>query len=162
MSEAVVLNAYPNGDTDSRVSLLTKRFGKLVAKVKSAKKITSKLAGHLQPGDLSRVRLVEKGGLQAADALKISRLNASLLDLYLLDRMLHEAEPDPELWQVVTGKWDWSRILRILGWDPVEAVCSTCGNKPEYFYPENQDFFCRQCALMRDLKLKPDEVISLT
>ncbi|MEK7212689.1 MAG: recombination protein O N-terminal domain-containing protein, partial [Patescibacteria group bacterium] len=47
LSEAVVLDAVPNGDLDLRVHLFTKKFGKLTAKVKSARKITSKLAGHL-------------------------------------------------------------------------------------------------------------------
>lgn len=170
LSEAVVLNAYPNGDMDLRVSLFTRKFGKLVAKVKSAKKITSKLAGHLQPGDLSRVRLVEKGGLQAVDALKSSRLGTAPLNLYFLDRVLHEAEPDPELWQVVAGSpdagvgagLDWRRILKILGWDPAEAFCRACRGQANYFYPRDQEFFCAAClpaGRHGASKMSPDEII---
>lgn len=167
ISEAVVLGAYPNGDMDLRVSLFTKRFGKLVAKAKSARKITSKLAGHLQSGNLVQVRLVEKGGLpgqaslQVVDALKNSRLAASLPDLYFLDRLLAEAEPDLELWQAITVEpWGWRRILRILGWDPAEASCRKCGKKPEYFYPKDQEFFCGNCV--RISKIAQDEVIFLS
>lgn len=160
MSEAVVLGVEPNGDMDLRVSLFTKKFGKLTAKAKSARKITSKLAGHLQPGNVVQARLVEKGGLQAVDALKSSRLGASPHQLFFLDRLLAETEPDLELWQAVAdGKWDWRRILRILGWDPAEAVCRSCGKRPEYFFPDGQEFFCGECV--RGSKLKPDEVILL-
>ncbi len=161
LSEAVVLGVYPNGDMDSRISLFTKKFGKLTAKAKSARKITSKLAGHLQPGNVVQARLVEKGGLQAVDALKSSRLDAPLSNLFFLDRLLAETEPDLELWQAVTdGKWDWRRILRILGWDAAEASCGICGKKPECFYPEQQEFFCRSCAGIS--KTDPDEVIFLS
>lgn len=158
LSEAVVLGVYPNGDMDLRVPLFTKKFGKLIAKAKSARKITSKLAGHLQVGNIVRVRLVEKGGLQAVDALKSLRLNAPPYNFCFLDRLLAEMEPDLELWQAITeDSWNWRRILRILGWDPAEAVCRKCRKPPAYFYLKDQDFFCRDCAL----KFKSDEIILL-
>lgn len=156
LSEAVVLGIYPNGDMDARISLFTKKFGKLVAKAKSVKKINSKLAGHLQPGNLVRVRLVEKNGLQAADALKSSRLNIKPMDLYFLNNLLPEAEPDLELWQAITGGlWSWREILRIFGWDPREASCRLCRKPPAYFHIGDQEFLCSNCAS----KFKPDDII---
>lgn len=158
LSEAIVLNVQPNGDMDLQVSLFTKKFGKLIAKAKSARKITSKLAGHLQPGNLARVRLIEKGGLQAVDVLKDSQIGVPLSDLYFLDRLLAEAEPDLGLWHIIAGgKWSWRKILKILGWDPAEAVCRTCRKQPAYFYPKDQEFFCVDCAS----KLSRDGLISV-
>jgi len=157
LSEAVVLNSYPAGDLDLRLSVFTKRFGKLTAKVKSARKITSKLAGHLQPGDLVRIRLVEKGGLQAVDALKQGRIEVPPPDLALLDRILHEGGQELRLWQMLAdGAFSWPEALHILGWDPAEASCVLCGRRhPEVFRPRDQEFFCGNCAL----KLGRDEII---
>jgi recombinational DNA repair protein (RecF pathway) len=176
LSEALVLAVYPNGDRDWRVSLFTKKFGKLVAKAKSARKITSKLAGHIQPGNIIRARLVEKGGLQVVDALKSFRLCVLPSDLYFLDRLVAEAEPDLELWQALAGRpnsavrgsaWvriDWRKILKILGWDPAAAVCRVrlqsgqeCRKPPAYFYLRDQEFFCKGCSL----KFNAGELISL-
>jgi len=108
VTEAVVLDTVPSAELDVRVSLFTKKFGKLVARAKSVKKITSKLAGHLEPGNIIKIRLVEKKGLQLVDALKEREVQSlsnsrelesdegghtmSPPDLYLLNQILHEAE----------------------------------------------------------------------
>lgn len=148
LSEAVVLTKEPNGDLDNRISLFTKKFGKLVAKAKSARRITSKLSPHLEPGNLSVVRLVEKNGLQVVDALKSERLNISPADLYNLNLVLSEAEPDQRLWhELRQEKLIWPRILAYLGWDPEEAHCEKCGRRPvSHFRVQSQEFFCGSCA----------------
>jgi recombinational DNA repair protein (RecF pathway) len=148
VSDAVVLHTEPNGDMDIRVSLFTRRFGKLTAKAKSARKITSKLAGHLQPGNLVEARIVEKSGLQIVDALKITALPFRFPDLVRLNQLLVEAEADPELWRLfLAPRPDWERFLRVLGWDPREAKCETCGGACAAFHFGQQRFFCAQCAL---------------
>ena len=159
LTDAVVLNSEPNGDLDSRVSLFTKQFGKLTAKAKSARKITSKLSGHLQPGNLAQARLVEKNGLQIVDALKQKALHIALTDLYFLDRLLAETEPDLKLWQILIGeKFDWSEIFKLLGWDPKEARCAGCNAAaPSFFYVRDQEFFCKSCAA----NLSKDDIIHL-
>ena len=157
VGEAVVLSNDPNGDLDSRVSLFTKEYGKLSAKVKSARKVTSKLAGHLQPGNVVRARLIEKHGLQVADALKQSVLNVPLPDLFRLNGLLADEQPEQEMWELlIGGQWSWSKILRVLGWDPAEARCHTCGKAaPAFFDPKGQDFFFSECAS----KLRGGEVL---
>jgi recombinational DNA repair protein (RecF pathway) len=159
VGEAVVLSSDPNGDLDSRVALFTKEHGKLTAKAKSARKVTSKLAGHLQPGNVVRVRLVEKHGLQVADALKQSVLGVSPPDLFRLNALLGEAQPEQQLWELlVNGQWSWSKVLRVLGWDPAGAQCRGCGKaSPSFFSPATQDFFCDACAS----KTRPGEVFSI-
>jgi recombinational DNA repair protein (RecF pathway) len=182
-TEAIVLEMYPSGDYDARYSLFTKKFGKLIARAKSVKKITSKLAGHLQIGNRVRARLIEKKGLQVVDALKQSALGIGLSDLYFLDRVLHEAEPDHELWELLTGgDFNWRTGLKILGWDPAHAECAGCAGKSKLdsrihlrmklrtdtvrgndigkiavFHIRTQEFYCSGCAS----KVRRNEVILL-
>jgi len=158
-SEAVVLDKEPFGEMDVKVSLFTKKFGKIVARAKSARKITSKLSAHLEPGGLVKVRLVEKNGFQAVDALKIAKINISLFNLFLLNKVLAEMEPDFSIWQIlVSNDFNWRKILKILGWDPKEAVCSKCGkSRTAAFNFLNQEFFCQMCAS----QFSSDELISI-
>ena len=157
VSDAIVLNAEPNGDLDVRFSLFTKQFGKLKAKAKSARKITSKLSPHLQAGNLVRVRIVEKNGLQVVDALKQSSIGISPPTLYFLDQIVAEGVPEPAVWQeCLLGSFRWPEILRILGWDPEGASCGACGSaNPDLFHVRTQEFFCAGCSL----KIPQDEVI---
>lgn len=145
--EAIVLRRESHGEADSRISLFMKRYGRLTAKAKSARKITSKLSAHLEPGMVSEVRLVEKNDLHIVDALKTARLSVALPDLYFLDRLLGEADPDPALWQMVrSGSFSWDSVLKVLGWDPSEAACGACNGLPAAFHIGKQDFFCTSCA----------------
>ena len=144
LSDAVVLAREPRGDADIRLTLFTQKFGKLSAKVKSARKITSKLSPHLTEGNLAKVRVVEHGGLQLVDALKISRLSFSPQELRSLYEVLPDAEPDQRIWSEITsGNLKWNTILRYLGWDPAQAECVVCGNKPKTFKIPTQEFLCQ-------------------
>ena len=157
LSEAVVLNKEPNGDLDARVSLFTKKFGKLVAKAKSVKRIVSKLSAHLEPGNLIDARIVEKNGLQVVDALKKSRLPINPSHLYFLDCLLPEGEAEPHIWaMLLSGDFSWPSILKILGWDPKTASCAGCNSKQvSAFDIRSQEFFCHSCSL----KLSQDELL---
>ena len=148
-TKALVLDQKNAGEYDKRIILFTEEMGKVSAKAKSARKITSKLSGHLQPGNLVQARLVEKNGLQIVDALKISKLDFELADLYSLDNILADNEPDPRLWHLLSaGKFNWPQILTILGWDPREAICHLCSaGEPAAFSIFGQEFFCAPCSL---------------
>ena len=63
VTEAIVLDKEDVGEQDSRVFLYTKDFGKIGAKATSLRKITSKLAAHLEPLNYATVRLVSRGNL---------------------------------------------------------------------------------------------------
>ena len=59
-------------EIDAQIVLYTRDFGKVLAKAKSARKMTSKLNGHLQPLNFINARLIEKtpvGRFQVVDAL---------------------------------------------------------------------------------------------
>ena len=71
-TEALVLDKEDSGDLDARIILYTEDLGKITAKAKSVKRITSKLNGHLEPLNFIQVRLVEKNGFQIVDALTIA------------------------------------------------------------------------------------------
>ena len=159
VADAIVLNREPNGDLDCRFSLFTKTLGKFVVKAKSVRKITSKLSGHLNVGSLSGVRIIEKNGLQVVDALQKSRLNFRPIDLYFLDRLLPEAEPEPALWHELTnGSFSWRRALKVLGWDPNGVSCYLCnGRGITVFDLASQDFLCQKCSL----SMAPDRLIYL-
>ncbi len=147
ITEALVLDREPVGELDFRISFFTRKFGKLVAKAKSARKVTSKLSGHLLPGNLADIRLVEKNGLQVVDALKKWTAAAAAPDLSFLNKILAEGEPETALWnKLSSGGFNWPEALKILGWDPEFAVCSVCARpRPEAFNIGGQEFFCRNC-----------------
>jgi recombinational DNA repair protein (RecF pathway) len=156
VTDAIVLLKQPSGEQDGRYSFFTKRFGKIIGRAKSSRKITSKLASHLEPGNLLKVRFIEQKGMQVVDALKTARTEIPLHDLELLNSLLSEMDVDEALWgQIAYRQFSWSGILRILGWDPEEAVCAHCGKKEAaYFYIPRQEFFCSDCVS----KLKADAV----
>ncbi len=157
-SEAVVLDAVPAGESDTRFFLYTKRFGRIVARAKSARKITSKLTPHLQVGDVADVRVVEKNGLRVADALKIRRLSHGPGDLSALNRLLHDAERDDGLWSVLRdAAYNWRAVLTLLGWDPERAVCARCRKAGTAFLIGTQEFVCATHAS----KLPPGTVVSI-
>ena len=148
LSEAIVLSKEPNGDLDSRVSLFTKKFGKIKAKAKSARRITSKLSAHLEPGNLIHARMIEKNGLQVVDALKRSAIPVSSPKLFALDGLLAEFEPDFHLWRMLEhGPFRWADVLAILGWDPRGAHCALCERPPvSHFDARSQTLLCEACA----------------
>jgi recombinational DNA repair protein (RecF pathway) len=159
VTDAIILRKDPLGDLDGRYMLFTKRFGKIVGKAKSSRRITSKLAPHLEPGIVAKVRFVEAKGTQIIDALKSQRLGVLLNDLHLLNQLLPDGEPEAELWEMLVGdRFAWPEVLAILGWDPENAQCAVCNARPpEYFYIPRQEFYCVRCAS----KVRRDAVISI-
>jgi recombinational DNA repair protein (RecF pathway) len=162
LTKAVVLQKDLRNDADARYSFFTERFGKIAARAKSSRKIVSKLAGHLEPGTLASVRIIEIHGAQVVDALKISRVGIPLAELSKLNNLLGEWEPEPALWAElasagadadgsvaysVPNHFSWARALAVLGWDPEGAECVLCGTSPaRYFHLPRQEFICARCA----------------
>jgi recombinational DNA repair protein (RecF pathway) len=164
VTNAIVLRKYPQGDLDGRYTLFTERFGKLTGKAKSSRKITSKLAPHLEPGTLLKARFIEAHGTQIIDALKDGVIALPLLDMHFLSMLLPEGQPEPELWHELTeeGQFSWRNTLAILGWDPEGAICITCNARPgKHFYVPRQEFFCDTCVKKLPSKLRQSAVLSL-
>jgi recombinational DNA repair protein (RecF pathway) len=154
---AIILDVEDRDDLDRMITLYTKDFGRLKARAKSVKKITSKLAGHLMPGNIVSIRLIERGeggSFQVLDALsdrppKISPELMKFIDI--LNRASPLGLPDLGLWyeaERAISRGDFSptryrRILMGLGIDVDSAVCAECGSsRIAYFVPGDVTFLC--------------------
>lgn len=149
-TEAFVFNNKTSKEIDAVVSLYTRDFGKVIAKVKSARKITSKLNGHLQPLNFVNARLIEKNflldgrqGFQIVDALSVDGAyfkksfeeSEKLLNIAeFINEMTFELHQDLRLWQAIKKifsvdlagleeKIIYRGLLKILGFDPEHASC---------------------------------------
>jgi|YNPMSStandDraft_1061717.scaffolds.fasta_scaffold32258_3 recombinational DNA repair protein (RecF pathway) len=160
ISEGIILELEPI-DEDLRVSIFTPFYGKITAKAKSARKITSKLRGHIEPGNLILCRIVSNKNFQLVDALKQKKLNLNPTNLSFLNKILAELQPEENLYfELKREKFDWNYILKILGWDPQEAKCHNCGAKnPRFFDINFQQFYCQKCVL--SLKIPKNELLYL-
>lgn len=146
VTPAIILKREPVGEYDERISFFSRRLGKMTARTISSRKILSKLSAHLEPGNLSILRLVEKNDLSIVDALKEKNLAWQLSNIRHLNNLLGENESDLALWQTLVSAPSWKKILKILGWDPQEAVCDECESiNPRYFSTTTQRFFCHRC-----------------
>jgi recombinational DNA repair protein (RecF pathway) len=148
VTDAIVLRKDPRGDLDGRYTLFTKRFGRIAGRATSSRKITSKLAPHLEPGTVTKIRFVEAKGTQLVDALKSARVTLAIAELAAIAELTPEGMPEPELWNMlVSGAFSWRAALATLGWDPAHARCATCAGAPaNYFYVPRQEFYCRRHA----------------
>jgi len=174
-TEAIVLKKEDLGEHDSRVFLYTKDLGRIAAKATSSRKITSKLASHLEPLGHVNVRLVSKKdvfdsrGFQLVDALIIENYGSrseggdSLRQLLKVGDLLAvsapEGIPDLELWDFLNKVLAESlglsvkEMLKFLGFDSQFSSCEFClKTSPEYFYPIGNLFVCRHCSHSRSSK----------
>lgn len=156
VTDAIVLDKNDAGDYDSRVFLYTKELGKITARVKSVRKITSKLAGHIEPLSVISARIIDKNGPQLVDALKSGRMPKSqnlLKILLLVKELAAEGQKDITLWNFLEKTMNngfevknMAEVLSLLGFDPTFAKCSRCkAGKPQKFSVSETAFFCKNC-----------------
>jgi len=148
VTESVVLDKEIKGERDLKVVLFSEALGRVSATVTSGQKITSKLSGHLLPMKFALVRLIEKNTFHVADALEIRsypRLNLSILKL--VQSLVSDREPEYRLWESLkSGADDGHEILRILGYDPLLALCGSCESEPpRAFSFRDLMYYCRAC-----------------
>ena len=151
---ALVLARYPSSEKDLSVTLFTRDLGKISAKAISAQKMTSKLAGHLDVGFVSSVRIVEQNTVRVVDALRVDKKDFSLGDLLMLDRILPLDIPELSLWKLLrhAEMFPWKETLKILGWDPTNATCSNNHtSRVLFFHIESSSFLCDACVEKRRL-----------
>lgn len=164
-TEAIVLGKKEIGDFDGLIFLYTKDLGMVAAKAQGIRKITSKLAGHLEPLNFVRARLIEKNGFRIADALATKQRKQTRASIENFSKLLNllqfiketafELQPDPYFWReirkVLISDFDekitYRNLLKILGFDTKFASCHNCGSKAvDCFYKTDQIFFCKKCS----------------
>jgi len=159
VTQAVVLEKELWREQDGVIYFFTEELGLVMARAMGVKKITSKLGGHLEPGDLVTVRLVEGKGTWVADALKERRLEVSLGVLRVVRFLASLWQRDDEVFEkLLVGKSEEKEFLAHFGFDDKFSQCYICGyKKPDYFELKNHNFICRTC--WPSLKLAVDRVI---
>lgn len=156
-TRALVLDVDRTGEADARVVLFTEHLGKITARARSLFKPLSKLAAHVQPLTLTRVRLVEKNGVQLVDAMTeqrfitgstpIVRARELLGVARLINELTHTHQPDSTLWSLIDRGALMSReLLRVLGFDPEHATCRVCRRgHPQHFILADSSYVCQRC-----------------
>ncbi len=167
-SKALVLDQENSGEFDKSIYLYTEELGKIIAKAKSVRKITSKLSSHLQPLNFARVRLVEKNGFQVVDALAYQRIKKSkeaLVIAQFIKDMTFELQTDTKFWLAIKKTFQdleknkkifYKPLLETLGFAADFARCNVCNSKKvTHFSKTEQVFLCNICAL----KVLKDELV---
>lgn len=164
-TEAVVLDKEPIGDLDALIFLYTPEQGKIVARAKSVRKITSKLASALEPATLVSARILGIPSRQIVDAISLNRHSnwrgeaESLRELTnfltFIKEIAAEGEADTSVWQILREVLEkkphslrgyYHEILRISGFDTRNAKCENCRmTSPDYFVPRESVFVCKRC-----------------
>jgi DNA repair protein RecO (recombination protein O) len=118
-SPALILQRRPYRENDSLVTAYTLNFGKLALVARGAKKLQSKLAGHLEPLTRADLMIIAGRGFDyvgaAAGADTYPGIRADLNKLYyagralgLFDRLVKESQADGRLFFLLA---DWLRLV---------------------------------------------------
>lgn len=121
-TEAIVLKKTPHRENDWRVCFFTRDFGKIEAIAAGARKIKSKLAGHLaSPGVVEIIISEGRNGYKLTQAHLVERFSLewnmpfyfSLLEV--VDKTLMAQEKLPSLWQSTV--WALQNLEKLKGDD---------------------------------------------
>jgi len=150
------------GENNSEYSVFTWDVGKVKARATGSRKILSRLAGHLEPGTLTTVRIIRKnaeGRFRVVEALQEykTRLPAVIKTLSLTDDLTPLEEPDIKLFSLLKNlvlrgmdSGTNAALLKLLGFDPKTAKCGACGSEEiAYFHSEDIMFLCASCLSKR-------------
>jgi len=170
-TRGIILERESSGESDDSLVIFTKDLGKIRAKVKSVKRIISKLSGHLQVGSLCDIRLTKKNNIQLIEAISYKSALSADLHCFLgfINQMTPYESPDHHLWYAIEYVIDkdifisgedilrrkvYRRLLDIMGFGPRLAKCSDCGTpKIAYFVPSDIMFLCSNSLLRAPMKI---------
>lgn len=157
-TEAIILDIEDYGESDYKIHCYTKELGCISAKAKSARKITSKLAGHLQPLTYAHIRIVEKTGhWQVVDAVTLQKIKRSLHKLaflHVVKELAMESEKDAHIWGILMHSIVQERkepisykpLLTALGFGIEFAECARCEARSVVWFSKKEHIFlCKKC-----------------
>ncbi len=183
-SDAVVLRSINYSDTSLIVRLFTKQFGKVSVIAKGARRPKQFAAGVLQPPNhitvwyqhkegrdiqtLIKSEFVERYGGLTAD---LARSTAALVTVEMLDRAMHDSDPHPILFRLITSTlrqldqiegdvavlfhFFQLHLARQLGFGPRLSTCGRCGramNKASLDMTTGS-LLCASCSTAEGLRL---------
>jgi len=163
----IVLKKELVGECDLMYSIFTWDIGKIKARATSARKILSRLAGHLEPGTFATIRIVRKnesGQFRMAEALCEHKTKSmQVINIFTLANDLIPLEqPDIKMFSflktlIIRGvdskASSYATLLKLVGFDPLTAKCGICASKAiAYFSPQDIIFLCVSCQAKRNLR----------
>jgi DNA repair protein RecO (recombination protein O) len=173
--EAVVVRTYPLGDTSRIAVLYSREFGIVRGVAKGARGPKSPFGAGLEPLSIVDVVLYRKDGrdldllskvnvLEDWRASDLVRVTHAQSVLEFVDRLVHEVEPDAELYALVKSAI-WAlrdapadalasvtlafqlQAAALLGYGPEFTRCAGCGAPPvAFFAPDLGGVVCARCA----------------
>ena len=173
-TQAIVLRHYPFGETDYVLSLFTPNKGKVRAVVKGARRVKSKLGGHVEPLMRTSFLLVRGQNLDSvnqAECLEsfrsiredLGKLSRALYIMELVDVVTNEGQSNYDLYNLVLDTLNQLavdnspvllpyfqiRLLSATGFKPELYSCVDCASSisPGYhrFCPEKGGVLCNEC-----------------
>jgi len=117
-TEGIILKRRPHRERDKLVTIFTRDYGKLTARAISARKITSKLAGHLEPFicadfHLARSKTIDivagSNTIHAHKRLRSQLSHAASAGFFseVVEQFTHTNHADPELYDHVRAFYTW-------------------------------------------------------
>jgi DNA repair protein RecO (recombination protein O) len=163
VSEAVVLSVSPSKEKDLVVTLFTKEYGRVRAKVTSGARMHSKFSPHLNPLNHVTVRLAEKRGFTLTDVLTnnsfreirtdVRACSAALRTLAVVHALAPEGESDARVWHELLRSLE-SRtcnpvsFLTLFGHYANNMGCTYCGESPiSHFAFVSHALLCTRCSM---------------
>ncbi|MEX2144908.1 MAG: DNA repair protein RecO [Candidatus Spechtbacterales bacterium] len=112
-TDAIILNTRKSGEADELINIYTKDFGKLLLKVRAAKKITTKQGNFLHTPSIVRCGFVTTRGGYVLSGIKSVReyreISGNIFALgfvisffRICDSILRDGQRDEKLWNLLT------------------------------------------------------------
>lgn len=166
-TNALVLGRKDINDYDAIIHLYTEKFGKIRAKAKSIRKITSKLSAHFQPLVFVKTRVILSGlsnGFIILDGIlddftyvyKTTKRIDLLPIIDFFNDYSFDLQKDRRMWhffrKIFSGNYDNKEVsyilLALLGIYGRGVGCIVCGSGDlNSFHKEHEGFLCKKCSL---------------
>jgi DNA repair protein RecO (recombination protein O) len=189
----IIFKKKERGEADLVFTAYTRDFGKLKVVGRAIRKIRSKLRGGAGLFYLSEIDFIQgKAYKTLTDTILVKnfknirkdlkRLEIACRAAEVLDRLIKEEEPDPEIWKLVIwvfGAFDtleiageklkaayfyflWN-LFSLLGYEPELYYCPLCQKKISdekekfYFSPKDGGIICSSCQKTKEMEeIGPD------
>lgn len=162
VTEGIVLEIKKHREKDRLVNVYTKDRGRILARVVSGQRMTSKLTPHLDVLNHIQVRVVKKNSYTLTDVVTKDRflklrsskekLKQALSALYVIKKVVPVLTPDIHMWKYVLsglneGRLEYKIVIKMLGYDIEWASCGICEKeKAKRFAIDGHVGICEACA----------------